>query len=61
MASKGWSLNPRPGLPIRIVLLVAMALFYLYALLWCLARRGSVRVESADDVLRVFYYDFLRL
>jgi len=61
VASKGWSLNPRPGLPIRIVLLVAMALFYLYALLWCLARRGSIRVESADDVLRVFYYDFLRL
>jgi hypothetical protein len=52
-------LNPNPGLFTRLILYIGLAVFYTYGLIWCLVKRGSVKTTS--DVLRVFYYDFLRL
>ncbi len=53
------ALNPNPGLFTRLVLYIGLAVFYAYGLVWCLVKRGSVKTTS--DVLRAFYYDFLRL
>jgi hypothetical protein len=57
--SEGAVLNPNPGLLTRLILYIGLAVFYAYGLVWCLVKRGSVK--STSDVLRVFYYDFLRL
>lgn len=42
----------------RIPLFIGLFVFYVYGLLWLLKPR---EVESAQDILKVFYYDFLRL
>jgi len=46
------------GLLGRVVVYLALAVFYAYGLLWTLKPR---RVETAGDVLNAFYYGFLRL
>lgn len=42
----------------RLIMLLAKAIFYIYGFLWSL--RGK-RAGSMEDVLRLFYIDFLRL
>ncbi len=44
----------------RAILSLAKLVFYVYAMLWLLARRG-VKVVKAGDILRLFYMDFLRI
>ena len=57
--SRELALKSKPGLIEKIILYTGLAVFYIYGVFWCIARRNSVR--SVSDVLRVFYYDFLRL
>ena len=42
----------------RVVVYLALAVFYVYGFLWSLRPR---RVRTAEEVLDVFYYGFLRL
>jgi hypothetical protein len=58
-SSSGRVLNPKPSVFVELILYIGLVVFYVYGLAWCLLRRNSVR--STEDVLRVFYYDFLRL
>ncbi|MCC6054154.1 MAG: hypothetical protein LM589_02405 [Thermosphaera sp.] len=58
-SSSGKVLNPKPSILVKLILYIGLVVFYVYGLAWCLLRRNSVR--STEDVLRVFYYDFLRL
>jgi hypothetical protein len=59
VAGKTWSLNSKPGLLSKLVLFTALAIFYIYGVFWCIAKRSSVK--DVSNVLKVFYYDFLRL
>jgi len=52
-------LNSKPSILVELILYIGLVLFYVYGLAWYLLRRNSVR--STEDVLKVFYYDFLRL
>ena len=42
----------------HVVLLIAVSVFYLYGAIWLLKRP---RVDSMEELYRVFYIDFLRL
>jgi len=42
----------------RVLIYLAKIMFYIYALIWLLKRR---RVSNVDEVLDVFYLDFLRI
>lgn len=42
----------------HIPLLIALAIFFIYGFVWTTKPR---KIESTQDVLKVFYYDFLRL
>jgi hypothetical protein len=52
-------LNPKPNILIKLILYIGLAVFYIYGVFWCITRRNSVK--STSDVLKVFYYDFLKL
>jgi hypothetical protein len=41
-----------------VLIYLAKIMFYIYALIWLLKRR---RVSKVDEVLNVFYLDFLRI
>ncbi|MGB9816414.1 MAG: hypothetical protein ACPLQS_02305 [Desulfurococcaceae archaeon] len=58
-SSKSRVLNPKPSILVKLILYIGLAVFYAYGLTWCLLRKNSVK--STEDVLRIFYYDFLRL
>lgn|GEM_PF-422536 len=49
-----------PRLVDKFVLSIAKLVFYTYAMLWLLARR-DVKVAKIEDVLELFYIDFLRI
>lgn len=57
--NKAISLDPKSSLPTKLILYTSLAVFYVYSVFWCITRRNSVK--STRDVLRIFYYDFLRL
>ena len=54
-----FKLNPKPSLLTKLILYIGLAVFYIYGVFWCIVKKNSVK--SISDVLRVFYYDFLRL
>jgi len=58
-SSIGKVLNPKPSVFVKLILYIGLVVLYVYGLAWCLLRRNGVR--STEDVLRVLYYDFLRL
>jgi len=51
--------NSNPGLFKKIILYTGLAVFYTYGVFWCIVKKNSVK--NTSDVLRVFYYGFLRL
>jgi len=56
--SRSSGLESRPGILRRAPLYLALGVFYLMGFLWCL---GGRRARDMNDVLRDFYYGFLRL
>ena len=58
-SSIGKVLNPKPSVFVKLILYIGLVVLYVYGLAWCLPRGNGVR--STEDVLRVLYYDFLRL
>lgn len=46
------------GIFVKLLMLVMKTIFYLDAFIWTIPKR---KISSMEDILRLFYFDFLRL